>query len=69
MCLCVHTSMCRCPQKPERGIRSPGARVTDGCELPDGGAKNQIQVLCESNKCSLPLDISLIWGEKTDSNV
>lgn len=30
-------------KNPEEGVRSPGSRVKDGCELPVG-AGNQIQV-------------------------
>lgn len=44
-CFCVslssiasHVSLCTLhdwyPQEPEKAIRSPGTRVTDGCELP-----------------------------------
>lgn len=32
--LCVRYCECRCLQSPEEGVRSPGARVTHGCELP-----------------------------------
>lgn len=35
VCLYV-CSPCACPWKPEEGIRSPGARVIDNCELPSG---------------------------------
>ena len=34
-CMAVHM-YARCPQKSEEGIRSPGTRVTDGCEPPCG---------------------------------
>ena len=37
--------MCGCPRKPEEDVRSPGARVTSDCELPDWGAG-------KSSKCS-----------------
>ena len=33
-------------QRPEEGIRSPGAGVTGSSELPYEGAGNQTQVLC-----------------------
>lgn len=32
MCVCVHGHMC--PWRPEEEIRTPGAGVTSGCELP-----------------------------------
>jgi hypothetical protein len=35
----------RCPR--EEGIRPPG--VTGGCEPPDMGSRNQIQVICKSS--------------------
>lgn len=38
MCVCVSVSLytceCRCPQRPEVSIRSPGTGVRGGCELP-----------------------------------
>jgi hypothetical protein len=30
---------CRCPWRPEEGVRASGARVTGGCELPDMGTE------------------------------
>lgn len=35
--------------KPKGGVRSPGGVVTSNYDLPDVGAKKQIQVLCKSN--------------------
>lgn len=37
------------PMKPKGGVRSPGGVVTSNYDLPDVGAKKQIQVLCKSN--------------------
>lgn len=37
------------PQRPEDGIRSPGAGVTGSCKLPGVGARNRILVLCKSS--------------------
>lgn len=34
-------------QKPKAGIRCPGVGITDGCEMPDAGARNQTQVFCK----------------------
>lgn len=30
----------KCPGRPEEALKSPGAGVTDTCELPDMGAMN-----------------------------
>ena len=41
MCMCacediyVHAHVHRCLKKPEEGVRSSGAGVTGGCELPE----------------------------------
>ena len=57
MCVCVYVcvytgmqmficTMCmQCLWRPEEGTRFPGAEVLRGCELPDMGARIQIQVL------------------------
>lgn len=34
----VHTCWCRCAQRPEKDIRSLGARLTGVCKEPDMGA-------------------------------
>lgn len=34
--VCKHTACIQCPQRPEKGKRSPGTGVTDNCELPCG---------------------------------
>lgn len=31
------------PMRPEKGVRSPGARVTGSCESPTVGAENKLQ--------------------------
>lgn len=36
------------PEEARRGHRSPGARVTGSCELPNQSVGNQTQVLCSS---------------------
>jgi hypothetical protein len=52
MCLCgVCAHVCRCLQRPDEGVRSPG--VPGSCELPHVGAGNQAKVFCENRKCSL----------------
>lgn len=35
-----------------KGVRLPGVRMTDGCELPDVGAENHTWVLYKSSNCS-----------------
>jgi hypothetical protein len=40
--------MCRYPQKPEKGVRSPITAVTGGCEPPNMGAREKTQVIWES---------------------
>lgn len=42
--LCVPL-MCRYLQRPEEGLRSPGAGVTDGYELTGVGARNRTRIL------------------------
>lgn len=51
MSVWVCTYRYRHPQKPEKGVRSPEAGVTAGCELPDIGSNNQTQVFCRSTTC------------------
>ena len=48
--MCVPTCMLGAPRRPEKGIRSPGARVTDGVSYPVGSG-NGILVLCKSSQC------------------
>jgi hypothetical protein len=47
--LCNHVWLCACEYRflviPEEGIRSLGAVLTDAYELPNVGARSQIQVL------------------------
>lgn len=38
--------------KPRESTGSPGAGVTDGLEVSNVGAKNQIQILCKSFELS-----------------
>lgn len=38
---CVHTHIQGYPQRPEEGMRSPGAVVTGNSELPNMDARNQ----------------------------
>lgn len=38
VCGYVHVGMCKCPQKPEEAVGSPGTGVT-GCELPKVGSE------------------------------
>lgn len=38
-------------QRPEGGMRFPGAGVTDSREPPDLGAGNRTQVMGESSRC------------------
>lgn len=45
--------------KDRRGQRSPGARVTGRCELPDVGAGHQIQVFWKDTLLSLTTQPSL----------
>lgn len=56
---------CLCPQRPEKGIRSPGTGIMTGCVLPCTG--NRSRILCEEQvlvtpKPSLqPFPWGLIW--------
>lgn len=55
--VCVHEyvylpHVCEFLQKPEEGIRCPGAGVTSNCELCDMKVENQIQVFWLSTKPS-----------------
>lgn len=46
------TYVCRDPWRPERGVRSPGARVISSKGSPNVGAGNTAQVLWKSSKHS-----------------
>lgn len=50
---------CRCPQRPEDGIRSPGTGVTNGFETPDVDTGHGTWVLLEEQNTSLATDLSL----------
>lgn len=55
----MHVSACPvsvwCPQRPEKGIWSPGLKITDGCEPPNVDNENRTQgPLLESSKRSSP---------------
>ena len=61
MCVCTHTPLCMSQdaypcvcsaQSSQKDVTSPGAGVTEGCELPNVGAENQTQVFCKNSKCS-----------------
>lgn len=43
-----HVYTCRCLWRPEAGVRSPTAGVTDGFKLPDVDAGNEMWVLCRA---------------------
>lgn len=51
-CCSAETTMCciQCRVRPEECVRSPGARVTGGCEPSHVDAGSQTPVLCKSNK-------------------
>lgn len=51
--------MCRCPQRPEEGVRSPEAGVTGGCGLPKVDAGNRTLDLGKSSECFNHWTISL----------
>lgn len=53
-CLPLYTSVCRCLQRLEEHVRSPGADDTGSCEPPKVSAGNRTQVLCKTkySKCS-----------------
>ena len=57
--VCVYVCVCVCVCRLEEGIRFSEAGVTDGCELPDMGAGNRMQVLWKSSKHLLTADPSL----------
>lgn len=40
--ICVHE--CRCPRRPEDGIRLPGVGVIGSFELPNVGARNLLGI-------------------------
>lgn len=50
MCLCEY----RYSSRPEEGAGYPEARVTDGCELHNLGARNQTYIFCKCSKYSWP---------------
>lgn len=57
MCLCVCAELKELEARkgcwrPGKGVRFPGATVTDGCESLDMGDGNQSQALCKSSKRS-----------------
>lgn len=37
VCVCLYAKCGRCLWRSEKGVRSPGAAVTDGCESPNMG--------------------------------
>jgi hypothetical protein len=48
LAVCLQTICVQCLQKPEQqGARSPGLRLTDGCELPCGCWKQNLGSLEE----------------------
>lgn len=51
----------RCPKKPEVPVGSPGARVTDYCQLPNVDAGNQTLVLWKNIKCSWLLSLGFYF--------
>jgi hypothetical protein len=55
VCLCAYVNVCHhmCLWVSEQArLRSPGAGITSGCELPDMGAVNGTQVLWNIDTCS-----------------
>lgn len=54
MCVSVAAERCECRSlwDPGDGVASPGAVVTDTCELPSVGAGNQSHVCRKKEKCS-----------------
>lgn len=50
--------VCRCLQRPEENIRSPGVGVPGGCERPNEDAGNQLSLLYEQQALS-PTEPSL----------
>lgn len=53
ICLCACAHEYWCPQKPEEGVRTHGAGVTDSSEQSSVGAWNWILFFCKSSKCHL----------------
>lgn len=52
----VWTQECRCPQKSEERVGSPGAGVTGGCELPSIGVVTELPACpLKSSKHAEPL--------------
>lgn len=49
--------------RPKEGIRYPGARVTNGCEVPDIGSSNQVPGPLEEQQLLLTAESSLFQGE------
>lgn len=41
----ISTHGCKCPQRPDEGVRCPETRVSDNCQLPALGARNQSRAL------------------------
>lgn len=62
---CAYTQhvkyMCRCPRKPQGGIRSSNTGAAGSCEPPGMGAENHTLSLWMSTKCSEPLNLHLFF--------
>lgn len=56
-CLCLY--VCGHLRRPEEGVGSPGAAVTEGCGLTNVCAGSQAYVLNRSSPCSLTIEPSL----------
>lgn len=59
MCTCVPECMnihrmCAVPEEPRRGVRSPEAGITGGCEPPNMDAENRTPVFGKSSQHSYP---------------
>lgn len=54
--VCLHECMHACLQRPEKGIRSPGTRLTDGGEAPYTFWEPN---LWKNSKCFLTAEVSL----------
>lgn len=52
MALCLSAHMYQCPQRPERGVSSPGAGAAGSCESPSVGARKQALLFYKNSKCS-----------------
>jgi hypothetical protein len=50
----IHTQM----PKPEEGVRSPGAGIPSGCELPNMAAKNRAPILLSCGRAICALNLS-----------